>query len=240
MPSYRDEGIVLRTHKLGEADRIVTLLTKNHGQVRAVAKGVRKTASRFGARLEPFNVSDLQLFNGRNLDTVNQAESLESYGGIVASDYPLYTAGSVMLETAERLTREVSNPQQYSLLLGAIRALARREQEAQLVLDAYLLRALALAGWKPETSVCHLCGSPSPVSLQVSSGQSSCEECAVPGSVRLGEVGFAHLANLLSGGWEEVAQTPAETRRLCSGVIVAFAQWQLERDLRSISTLERT
>lgn len=239
MPSYRDEGIVLRTHKLGEADRIVTLLTKEHGQVRAVAKGVRKTASRFGARLEPFNVSDLQLYIGKNLDTVNQVEGLESYGGIVASDYSLYTAGSVMLETAERLTRETSNPQQYSLLLGAIRSLARREHEPQLVLDAYLLRALALAGWKPETSVCHICEANPPIALQVSTGQSSCETCSVPGSVRLGEIGFIHISNLLSGGWDEVNQTPQDARKLCSGVILAFAQWQLERDLRSIATLER-
>ncbi len=239
MPSYRDEGIVLRTYKLGEADRIVTLLTKNHGQVRAVAKGVRKTASRFGGRLEPFNVSDLQFYIGRNLDTVNQAESLESYGGIVASDYPLYTAGSVMLETAERLTRETSNPQQYSLLLGAIRSLARRDHDAQLVLDAYLLRALAVAGWKPETEVCHICAASPAVALQVSTGQSSCETCSVPGSVRLGEVGFTHIANLLSGGWEVVRSTPSDTRKLCSGVILAFAQWQLERDLRSVAALER-
>ena len=70
MPHYRDEGIVLRTHKLGEVDRIVTVLTKNHWQIRAVAKGVRKTSSRFGARLEPFMVADLQLYEGKNLDTV--------------------------------------------------------------------------------------------------------------------------------------------------------------------------
>ncbi|MEY3966613.1 MAG: repair protein RecO, partial [Actinomycetota bacterium] len=68
MPHYRDEGIVLRTHKLGEVDRILTILTKDHGQIRAVAKGVRKTSSRFGARLEPFMVCDLQLFEGKNLD----------------------------------------------------------------------------------------------------------------------------------------------------------------------------
>ncbi|MDO4718877.1 MAG: DNA repair protein RecO, partial [Propionibacteriaceae bacterium] len=58
---YRDEAVVLRTHPLGEADRIVTLLTRGRGQVRAVAKGVRRTNSRFGARLEPFGVVDVQL-----------------------------------------------------------------------------------------------------------------------------------------------------------------------------------
>ena len=59
MPTYRDEAIVLRTQKLGEADRIITLLTRTHGRVRAVAKGLRKPGSRFGGRLEPFSVVDL-------------------------------------------------------------------------------------------------------------------------------------------------------------------------------------
>src|SRR5690625_5651353 len=71
---YRDEAIVLRTHKLGEADRIVTLLTRNYGQVRAVAKGVRRTSSKFGARLEPFSVIDVQLYAGRNLDVITQVD----------------------------------------------------------------------------------------------------------------------------------------------------------------------
>ncbi|MET0994701.1 MAG: DNA repair protein RecO, partial [Mycobacterium sp.] len=66
MSLYRDEGVVLRTQKLGEADRIVTLLTREHGRVRAVAKGVRRTTSRFGARLEPFMHVDLQLATGRS------------------------------------------------------------------------------------------------------------------------------------------------------------------------------
>jgi len=78
--TYRDEGVVLRTHKLGEADRIVILLTRNHGQVRAVAKGVRRTSSKFGARLEPFMVVDLQLSHGRSLDIVTQAQTKGAYG----------------------------------------------------------------------------------------------------------------------------------------------------------------
>ena len=76
MPTYRDEAVILRTHKLGEADRIVTLLTRYHGQVRAVAKGVRRTASKFGSRLEPFMVADIQFYEGRNLDTVKDRKSV--------------------------------------------------------------------------------------------------------------------------------------------------------------------
>jgi DNA repair protein RecO (recombination protein O) len=83
---YRDEGIVLRTQKLGEADRIITVLTRRTGRIRAVAKGVRKTRSRFGARLEPFTHVDLQLHTGRTLDVVTQAETIRPYGEALAAD----------------------------------------------------------------------------------------------------------------------------------------------------------
>lgn len=65
MNQYRDRAVVLRTYRLGEADRIVVLLTREHGKVRAVAKGVRKTTSRIGARLEPMNHVEVQLHRGR-------------------------------------------------------------------------------------------------------------------------------------------------------------------------------
>ena len=87
MATFRDEAVVLRTHKLGEADRIITLLTRHHGRVRAVAKGVRRTSSRFGSRLEPFMVVDVQLWEGRSLDIVNQVVTLSPYGGPIAEDY---------------------------------------------------------------------------------------------------------------------------------------------------------
>ena len=80
MPVYRDSAVVLRVTKLGEADRIVTLLTRREGRVRAVAKGVRRTKSKFGGRLEPFSHVDLQLYAGRNLDIVTQAETLDPFG----------------------------------------------------------------------------------------------------------------------------------------------------------------
>jgi DNA repair protein RecO (recombination protein O) len=90
VPTYRDEAVVLRTQKLGEADRIVTFLTRYHGQVRAVAKGVRRTGSKFGARLEPFMVADIQFYEGRTLDSVNQVESIGSYGRQIIEDYASY------------------------------------------------------------------------------------------------------------------------------------------------------
>src|SRR3978361_1681242 len=107
---YRDEGVVLRTQKLGEADRIITVLTRRHGKVRAVAKGVRRTKSKFGPRLDPFSHVDLQLYTGRNLDIVSQAESIRSYGTPIAADYPAYTPGTAGLETAHRPTAAETEP----------------------------------------------------------------------------------------------------------------------------------
>ena len=117
MPLYRDEGVVLRTHKLGEADRIVTLLTRDRGQLRAVAKGVRRTTSKFGARLEPFMVAEFQCFEGRTLDTITQAETIASYGAPISADYDTFRAGSVMVEAAEKLTDGGPARTQYMLLV---------------------------------------------------------------------------------------------------------------------------
>jgi DNA repair protein RecO (recombination protein O) len=116
---------VLRTQKLGEADRIITLLTRHNGRVRAVAKGVRRTKSRFGARLEPFTHVDVLIHSGRSLDVITQAEVIRAYGTPLVSDYPKYTAGTAMLETAERFTPVEKEPaiRQFLLLIGGLRAL---------------------------------------------------------------------------------------------------------------------
>ena len=104
MALYRDQAVVLRTHKLGEADRIITLFTREHGRIKAIAKGVRRTKSRFGARLEPASYVDLQLYTGRTFDTITQAEAIENYGDALSSDYQNWTVASAILEAAERFT----------------------------------------------------------------------------------------------------------------------------------------
>ena len=142
MQLYRDDGIVLRTQKLGEADRIITILGRTSGRIRAVAKGVRRTKSRFGARLEPFTHVDLMLHTGRSLDIITQAEVIRPYGQPLAGDYPRYTAGVAMLETAERFTPVEKEPslRQLLLLIGGLRALGDAEHAPGLVLDAFLPR----------------------------------------------------------------------------------------------------
>ena len=240
MPVYRDEAVVLRTHKLGEADRIVTLLTKRHGKVRAVAKGVRRTASKFGARLEPFMVADLQLYEGRTLDVITQAESLGSYGAQITQDYGAYTAANAMVEAADRLTESEGSLQQYLLLVGALRSLARAEHGSSLTLDSYLLRALALAGWAPSFQDCARCGREGPhTAVVVQLGGVVCDECAPPGTPRIAPTTVALLGALLAGDWTYAESSPERDRAQASGIVAAYAQWHLERGLRSLSHVSR-
>jgi DNA repair protein RecO (recombination protein O) len=239
---YRDEAIVLRTQKLGEADRIITLLTRSRGKVRAVGKGVRKTSSRFGSRLEPFMLIDAQLYTGRSLDIVTQVETLGPYASVICNDYGLYTAGTAMLETAERLVEDENEPavQQFLLLTGAVRALAERAHAPGLILDAYLLRALSVAGWAPSFTDCARCGAAGPHrSFAVASGGAVCTSCRPPGAASPAPETFVLLAALLSGDWGTADDSGDRNRREGNGLVAAFLQFHLERGLRSLPMVER-
>jgi DNA repair protein RecO (recombination protein O) len=240
---YRDEGIVLRTQKLGEADRIVTVLTRRTGKVRAVAKGVRRTKSKFGARLEPFSHVDLQLYTGRSLDIVSQAESIRSYGPAIVTDYPAYTAGTAVLETADRLTAEEKEPslRMFLLVVGALRTLSDRTRPAGLVLDAFLLRAMSVAGWEPALGDCARCGTEGPHRhFSVPAGGSVCRECRPTGSAMPNPVTIGHLEALLSGDWDTAEASETAQRREGSGLVAALLQWHLERGLRSLPLVDRS
>ncbi|MDO8308257.1 MAG: DNA repair protein RecO [Actinomycetota bacterium] len=243
MPLYRDEAIVLRAQKLGEADRIVTLLTRSHGRVRAVARGVRKTSSRIGARLEPFSHVDVQLYEGRSLDSVTQVESIAMHGAALSADYPLWTAGSAMLETAERLTPEEREPsvQQFALLVSGLRSLTARDHDASLILDAYLLRSLAVAGWAPSFDQCARCGADGPHrAFSISSGGMVCSTCRPPGSAAPSAATIALLGALLSGDWASADASQQRERREGSGMVAAYLQWHIERGLRSLPLVDRS
>jgi DNA repair protein RecO (recombination protein O) len=243
VPLYRDEAIVLRTHKLGEADRIITLLTRQHGRVRAVAKGVRRTTSKFGSRLEPFTHVDLQIAEGRSLDTITQAETLDLFHAGIGLDYDRYTAGTVMLETAERLATEEREPavQQYLLLVGALRALAAGDERLPgQVLDSYLLRSLAVAGYAPSFEHCARCGLEGPHRwFNPAMGGMVCTTCRVPGSASPAAETITLLGALLAGDWPVVVASAERNRREASGLVAAYLAWHLERGLRSLEYVER-
>ena len=219
MPTYRDEAVVLRTHKLGEADRIITMLSRRRGKIRAVAKGVRRTSSKFGARLEPFSHVDLQFAEGRTLDVVTQVESLDAFGEPLTSDYPAYTAGQVMLETADRLVPEEGEPaiQQYQLLVGALRVLEPGHQRRAATRhdDLGLLPAAGARGRRLRPVLHRLRplrpGRTAPGLLPAAGGV-VCERCRPAGSARPAPETLPLLGALLEGRWEDTRDVHA-----CSG-----------------------
>ncbi len=253
MPLYRDDAVVLRVHKLGEADRIVTLLTRRHGRVRAVGKGVRRTSSRFGARLEPGSHIDVQLYSRlpegqasadgrRGLDVVQQTESIDAFGARLATDYGRWTAASAICETAERMTEEGEPALRlYLLVVGALRALTTGEHDPGLVLDAFFVRAMSLAGWEPALRECAVCSAPGPhAAFNVPAGGAVCETCRPPGSARPQRETVGLMAALLDADWPVADASLPEARREASGLLAAHLQWHLERGLRSLPFVDRT
>jgi DNA repair protein RecO (recombination protein O) len=253
VPLYRDEAVVLRVHKLGEADRIVTMLTRRHGRVRAVGKGARRTTSRFGSRLEPGSHIDVQFHSRltegqsapqgrRGLDLVTQVESIAPYGARLASDYGAWTAASAMYETTERLTEEGEPALRlYLLLVGALKALTERAHDSSLVLDAFLIRAMATAGWEPALRECAKCSAPGPHSaFNVAAGGVVCAICRPAGSARPAPATIDLMWALLAGEWPVADASEPAPRREASGLVAAHLQWHLERGLRALPLVDRT
>ncbi|MGA0878777.1 MAG: DNA repair protein RecO [Ilumatobacteraceae bacterium] len=152
---YRDTGIVLRTYKLGEADRIIVVLTAEHGKVRAIAKGIRKTRSKFGGRLEPLSHVVLQFHRGRDLDVISQVETV-STSAAVFGDLDSMTEASTILEAIDQLVPDREPvPQMYRMLVGARQTLLTRP--SPMVVPAFLWRLLSVEGLRPELSRCVSC-----------------------------------------------------------------------------------
>jgi DNA repair protein RecO (recombination protein O) len=237
MPLYPEQGIILRTMRLGEADRIVTLLTQGTGKVRAVAKGVRKTKSRFGGRLEPFTHVDVLLYRGRELDIVTQCEIISSFRTI-REDYPRFAAGEAILEVTERIVPERErNVRQFMLLLGALRALSGGEEPVTVV-DAYLLRTASLAGFRPHLHACASCGRPGPhYRFSVSQGGLMCESCSTATAVRRGEATLPYLTHLLEQEW--TVPVAPDARREASGLVRAYVEYHFDRPLRAWAHVPR-
>ena len=242
MRLYRDHAVVLRQHKLGEADRIVTLLTRQYGLVRAVAKGVRRTKSKFGARLEPFAHIDVQLYPGRSLDVITQVQTLDAFATDIVDDYGRYTTACTILETAERLSGEerAPAPRLHRLTVGALRAVSDQVRPPELVLDAFLLRAMGFAGWAPALDECARCAAPGPHrAFHVAAGGAVCVHCRPPGAATPSPGVLDLMAALDRGDWEFAETVAAGVRSQASGLVAAHLQWHLERQLRTLPLIER-
>lgn len=240
MALYHDEGIVLRTTKLGEADRIITLCTKDHGKMRAVAKGVRRTKSRFGARLEPFMRVDMLLSEGRTFDTISQAETIAPYANAIITQYESYQAANIITETLNDIltTEHEPAPAQYQLLIGALYALATHKHMPDAIAYSYVLRALSLAGWTARLNSCVVCGRHNQLEyFSPAAGGVLCRLDHTPDAIRLDDGILTQLQALQAGDWailDALTSLHADTAR----AVQMWAQYYVERPVRSMHLLD--
>lgn len=233
---YRDEGVVLSTIKLGEADRILTLFTRGNGKIRAVAKGIRKTKSRFGGRLEPFTHTDLLIYRGRNLDTITSADIIRSFGGI-RSDYETYTRACGMVELVDKITPEREPAfSVYRLLLSGLDAVASGRIDT--AVPAFAVKLLSISGYHPQLQVCAGCGVQTGLeAFSGALGGAACGVCRRDDNDAV-DVGVGHLsfmAKLLASDFGQYADDTIIVET--TDALRAYAEYYLERPLRSLRFL---
>ncbi len=238
MQLYRDQGVVLRTIRLGEADRIVNLVTFGHGKVRAVVKGVRKTKSRFGGRLEPLTHVSLQLYTGRELDVVTQAETIDHFRPI-REDLERMGPAITLLEAVDQVAQErESNPRLYQMLVGALRTLAARN--SPLLVPSFLWKLLSLEGAHPMLDQCASCGASGDdedlVAFELMEGGALCRTCRR--GMAISPEALVMLRRILGGDLNRALDEPKsgvtdEVERIATR---SFEE-HVERRLRSVHLL---
>ena len=238
MKSFRTQGVVLRTTKLGEADRILTLCTPDHGKVRAVAKGVRKSGSKFGARLEPLAEIDAQLSRGRTLHILTQVETVNAHRGL-REGLDALTLASCMAEAVDMvILDEEPNPALYSMFT---RALSTLERDARsVVAAAFLWKLLALEGFEPLLSECARCGANDIERIGFAPGEGGaiCQACISRTGWHTTEDTFSALEELMIGRVGSVlAEASSETGAALERLARATFEHHVERKLRSAALL---
>jgi DNA repair protein RecO (recombination protein O) len=232
---YKDEAVVLRTMRLGEADRIVTFVGRGQGKIRAVAKGVRKTKSRFGGRLEPFTQVSLVMWRGRSdLDIVTQADAVESNRS-VREDLDRFALGQVMLEAVDRVVQEKeASPRVFNLLVEGLRGLGA--SGSPLVLAWFLLRLSGVAGFGVSLSDCTECGGTPAAWFSPGQGGAICAECRSPDAAPVAP-GVLKLLNdlLVEGAW---MKTDPEIVAAATRLARSYAEYHLERRLKAATAGE--
>ncbi len=234
---YRESGVVLRTYRLGEADRIVVFMTEGRGKVRAVVKGVRKTKSRFGSRLEPLSHVSLILYEGRNLDTVTQAEVLDHFRP-VREDLERFSKAQSLLESVDSVAQEgQANPRLYQMLVGALRSLSATD--SPLLVGAFFWKLLSLEGYQPVLDVCVGCGEDE-IELSgfdAEAGGALCRNCRRrPGVIPISQPALELMRRVLGGGLADALKEPSGPACREVGTLATSAlEHHVERRLRSVT-----
>jgi DNA repair protein RecO (recombination protein O) len=234
----RDQGIVLRGYPFGEADRIVVLLSPNNGKLRTVAKGVRRTKSRFGGRLEPFCHVDLLLYEGRNLDTITQVTLVEPFHALRNDLDAVLIAGS-MVEVVDIVAQErESSVRLFLLLQRGLRALDGGNVSRDLA-TAFLLKAAGVVGVAPALESCAGCGRPDGLTrFSFAAGGALCEACRTAGAYALRPGVTAHLSLLAGADLGDLPDTDPGMQGEGLGVARRFLEYHLERGLGALAVLD--
>lgn len=231
---------MLRTIRLGEADRIVTLATAGRGKVRAVVKGVRKTTSRWGSRLEPMSHVAVMCWKGRELDTVTQAQVLDHFV-VLRGDLDRLGRAAVLLEAVDQVSQEDhANLALYTMLVGALRTM--ETADSPLVMAGFLWKLLALEGSAPLLDSCARCSATSGdlVAFDLAEGGALCRSCrsGMPVSAAALDV----VRRMLGGDLAGVLRESPERSPLTAEVdhLAGFAlEAHLERRVRSLHVLDQ-
>ncbi|RZV41152.1 MAG: DNA repair protein RecO [Acidimicrobiales bacterium] len=235
---YRDNAVVLRSWKLGEADRIVSLMTQANGKIRCVAKGARKTQSRFGARVEPTNHIQVQLYRGKgDLDTLTQVESIDRYP-MIREDLELFARASEMLEAVEQVAQEREpNEGLYVMLAKAMHTVS--QSSSDLVVAGFFLKLLAQEGFAPAVDVCVSCGATTNLThFSVSDGGTTCGTCRLGTQISVEALALMQLA--LGGHLGAVLnQSRSAATHEVDVLATRLLEYMLERRLRSATVLEQ-
>ena len=239
MALYRDHAVVLRTWKLGEADRIVSLHTHDHGKVRGVAKGVRRTKSKFGARLEPLSHVAVQLYRGKgDLDTITQVVTIEPFHHLRA-DLDRVVAAGTMVEVADAVAQEDESAVRLFLLLQrGLRALDAGDTHPDLV-TAFLLKAAEIVGVAPALDTCAGCGRADHLTrFSFAGGGAQCDRCRSAGAFALQDGLTTYLAGLAVAELSELPPAEPAMTGQAMGVARRFVEYHLERKLESLAVLD--
>lgn len=234
--TYRANAVVLRTYKFGEADRIAVLLTELEGKVRAVAKGARKSGSRFAALLEPTSHIDVQLYRGRgDLDTVTQVQAIDTFGQI-RGDLDRFTRASSFIEATDHVTPDREPHERlYHMLVGALRLVA--DDNPTLTPAGFFLKLLALEGLEPVLDRCIGCGVTEPLVTYdpVNSG-TRCASCRQGIAITDESLRICRL--ILGGGLAAALKLPdAPILDDINRLAATMVEHQTDRRLKSLSVL---
>lgn len=261
MALYRVEAIVLRSRDMGEADRVVTLLGREGGKVRAVARGARRPRSRLVAATQAFTRATFSLFRGRDLDTVSQAELIDSFRGL-REDLEVTALAACAAEVTDGLLPEGEpQPDAYALLVQAFTALPAG---GAAVLYGYVLKFLDVLGYRPRLDACVSCsgelgpagpaapaagaGDPdaaapaaaaSPVHFSFAQGGAVCPRCRDASAVAISRESLEAMRRLLETDLALAARLRlrAAAQREIEAALEGYATWRLERRLKAFEFL---